>query len=81
MLQWNKYKKGFFVGKLSKVKNTCNCQMGYWVVSEYWLIIQSFNEQTALLNIYTFTFKKLKWIHFNLELTKWIHLNLEVTIN
>ena len=31
--------------------------MGYWAVSEYWLIIQSFNEQTAVTSIYTFTFK------------------------
>ena len=33
--------------------------MGYWVVSEHWLIIQSFNEQTAIINIYTLTFKNL----------------------
>ena len=31
--------------------------MSYWVVGEYWLIIQSFNQQTAIINIYTFTFK------------------------
>lgn len=43
--------------------------MGYWVVAEYWLIIQYFNEQIGILNIYTFTFKKLKWILFNPEVT------------
>ena len=43
--------------------------MGYWVVGEYRLIIESFNEQTAIINIYIFTFKKLKWIHFNPEVT------------
>ena len=37
----------------------CNYQMGYWVVGEYWLIIHCFNEQTAIINIYTFTFKNL----------------------
>ena len=44
--------------KLSSLFTTlwCNCQMGYLVVVEYWLIIQSFNEQTAMINIYTFAF-------------------------
>ena len=41
--------------------------MSHGVVREYWLIIQSCNEQTAVINIYTFTCKKLKWIHFNPE--------------
>ena len=30
--------------------------MVYWVVVEYWLIIQTFNELTAIINMYTFTF-------------------------
>ena len=40
--------------------------MGYWVVGEYWLSIQSFNEQTAIINIYTFTFKN--WNEYILTL-------------
>ena len=55
--------------------------MGYWVVGEYWLVIQSFNEQTVIINIYTFIFKKLKWIHFNPEVTKYIYFNPEKTIS
>ena len=39
------------------LKTVSNCQMDYWEVGEYWLIIQSFNEQTAIINIYTFTVK------------------------
>ena len=44
----------------------CNCQMGYLVVGEYWLIIQFFNEQTTIINIYTFTFKN--WNEYILTL-------------
>ena len=42
--------------------------MGYLVVGEYWLIIQSFNEQTTIINIHVYIWK-LKWIHFNPETT------------
>ena len=40
--------------------------MGYLVVGEYWLIIQFFNEQTTIINIYTFTFKN--WNEYVLTL-------------
>ena len=61
-------------GQISAIKSSaifllrqkCNCQMGYWVASDYWLIIQSFNEQTAIINIYTFTFKN--WNEYILTL-------------
>ena len=48
--------------------------------SEYWLIIQSLNEQTSIINIYIFTFKTMKSIYFKPEVTKSVDFNTEVAI-
>ena len=39
--------------------------MGYCVVGEYWLTIQSFNQQTAIINIHISIFKNWNEYIFN----------------
>ena len=43
--------------------------MGYCVVGEYWLTIQSFNQQTAIINIHISIFKNWNEYIFNQEAT------------
>ena len=54
--------------------------MDYWVVGGCWPVIQSFNKQTAAIDINVFTFKNSKWTHFKDEVMKWMHIRPEVTI-
>ena len=76
---WNYKKLSNDYDKVEKKRevNSWNAIFDYtWILTNYPLF-----QWTNYYNIYTFTFKKLKWIYFNPEVMKWIHFDPEVTIN